>query len=56
MEEETEMSISLMNRVYYAARDGMAITLYAMLNDKELDYSNKLVSQVRAIYLYLCSL
>ncbi|XP_031778328.1 feminization 1-like isoform X1 [Nasonia vitripennis] len=45
MEEETEMSVSRMNRVYYAARDGMAITLYAMLNDNEPEYSNKLISQ-----------
>ncbi|XP_011506514.1 PREDICTED: protein fem-1 homolog B [Ceratosolen solmsi marchali] len=45
MEEETETSVSLMNRVYYAARDGMAITLYAMLNNKEPEYSSRLISQ-----------
>lgn len=46
MEEETEMNISLMNRVYYAARDGMAITLYALLSDKTPEYSSWLINQV----------
>ena len=46
MEEEMEVNISLMNRVYFAARDGLAITLYTMLSDLEPELGSKLVSQV----------
>ncbi|KAJ8681326.1 hypothetical protein QAD02_017113 [Eretmocerus hayati] len=45
MEEETEVASSHFNRIYYAARDGMAITLVAILNESEPEQRDKLVSQ-----------
>lgn len=47
MEEPTEISQSLMNRVYYAARDGMAIALFALLSDNESMHVDELLNQVR---------
>lgn len=43
----TELAQSLRNRVYYAARDGMAITLYALLNDKSDEEVHELLNQVK---------
>ncbi|XP_014616082.1 PREDICTED: protein fem-1 homolog B-like [Polistes canadensis] len=40
-QEDTEISLSLITRLYYAARDGMAIVLYGLLSDKppgKIDY------------------
>ncbi|XP_033211455.1 protein fem-1 homolog B isoform X2 [Belonocnema kinseyi] len=45
MAEKTDLSLSLMNRVYYAARDGMAITLFALLNEKTPEQINCLINQ-----------
>lgn len=42
----SESSDSLKTRVYYAARDGMAITLYALLADKPRDEVDKMLVQV----------
>lgn len=42
----TEISQSLKNRVYYAARDGMAVTLTALLADQTTDIVKELLSQV----------
>ena len=42
----TEISQSLKSRVYYAARDGMAITLYALLVEKSLPEIHELLNQV----------
>ena len=42
----TEISQSLKNRVYYAARDGMAVTLTALLTDQTEDVIKELLSQV----------
>lgn len=41
----TEISQSLKNRVYYAARDGMAVTLTALLAEQTEDVIKELVSQ-----------
>uniref|UniRef100_A0A1B6ET95 Protein fem-1 homolog B n=2 Tax=Proconiini TaxID=565685 RepID=A0A1B6ET95_9HEMI len=41
----TEISQSLKNRVYYAARDGMAVTLCALLSDRDEDVVKELVNQ-----------
>lgn len=41
----TELAQSLRNRVYYAARDGMAITLYALLADKSDEEVHELLNQ-----------
>jgi hypothetical protein len=43
----TELAQSLRNRVYYAARDGMAITLYALLADKCDEEVHELLNQVK---------
>lgn len=43
----TEICDSLKNRVYYAARDGMAVTLCALLSEKPQDVVKELLSQVR---------
>ncbi|KAG7210254.1 hypothetical protein KM043_011802 [Ampulex compressa] len=43
--EETEVLQSLLNRVYYAAQDGMAIALYELISDKPLDEINCLINQ-----------
>jgi hypothetical protein len=43
----TELTQSLRNRVYYAARDGMAITLYALLNEKSDEEVHELLNQVK---------
>ncbi|XP_051154335.1 protein fem-1 homolog B-like [Leptopilina boulardi] len=45
MAEKTNVSLSLMNRVYYAARDGMAITLYALLSEKTSEQIGCLINQ-----------
>lgn len=45
MEESTEISQSLMNRVYYAARDGMAISLYALLTSDKSKHVDQLLNQ-----------
>ncbi|XP_043482021.1 protein fem-1 homolog B-like isoform X1 [Leptopilina heterotoma] len=45
MAEKTNVSVSLMNRVYYAARDGMAITLYALLSEQTPEQINCLINQ-----------
>ncbi len=37
---------ALSKRVYYAARDGLPITLYALLSEHTKDQQNKLLSQV----------
>ncbi|XP_021919435.1 protein fem-1 homolog B isoform X2 [Zootermopsis nevadensis] len=42
----TELAQSLKNRVYYAARDGMAITLYALLAEKNDEEVCELLKQV----------
>lgn len=42
----SESSDSLKTRVYYAARDGMAITLYALLADKPRDEVSKMLEQI----------
>ena len=46
MAEKTDVSLSLMNRVYYAARDGMSITLFALLSEKTAEQINCLINQV----------
>lgn len=43
----TELAQSLKNRVYYAARDGMAITLYALLAEKRDEEVHELLNQVK---------
>jgi len=43
----TELAQSLRNRVYYAARDGMAITLFALLADKSGEEVHELLNQVK---------
>ncbi|XP_046629470.1 protein fem-1 homolog B isoform X1 [Neodiprion virginianus] len=44
MEESSEICQSLMNRVYYAARDGMAISLYDILSERG-DHLDQLLNQ-----------
>lgn len=41
-----ELSESFKNRVYYAARDGLAITLYALLSEKSLEEAEEVLNQV----------
>lgn len=55
MAEKTNVSLSLMNRVYYAARDGMAITLYALLSEKTSEQIGCLINQVKR-HLFSCHL
>jgi hypothetical protein len=43
----TELAQSLRSRVYYAARDGMAITLYALLADKSAEEVHALLNEVK---------
>lgn len=43
----TELAQSLRSRVYYAARDGMAITLYALLADKNAEEVHALLNEVK---------
>lgn len=45
-QEDTEVSTSLIKRVYYAARDGMAIVLYGLLSDKPPGHIDYLINQV----------
>ena len=40
-----------MNRVYYAARDGMAITLYSILNDCTPEQCQQLLNQVCILFV-----
>lgn len=42
---DTEVSQSLIKRVYYAARDGMAIVLYGLLSDKSPEQIDYLINQ-----------
>ncbi|XP_043674739.1 protein fem-1 homolog B-like isoform X1 [Vespula pensylvanica] len=44
-QEDTEVSTSLIKRVYYAARDGMAIVLYGLLSDKPPGHIDYLINQ-----------
>lgn len=41
-----ELSESFKNRVYYAARDGMAITLYALLSERSALEVQEVLNQV----------
>lgn len=57
-----EISESYKNRVYYAARDGLAITLYALLSEKSIQEAQDVLNQVNILltcYIYvvfpLCS-
>lgn len=49
----TEISQSLKNRVYYAARDGMAVTLCALLSDKSEEVVKELLNQVSFLYIFV---
>lgn len=42
----TELAESLKNRVYYAARDGMAITLYALIGELRPEEVQELLDRV----------
>lgn len=42
---DIEVSQSLVARVYYAARDGMALLLYRLLCDKSPEYVDYLINQ-----------
>lgn len=44
-ENVIEMSESLLTRVYYAAKDGMAIALYDLLSNKPFKQVNHLINQ-----------
>nr|XP_003704502.1 PREDICTED: protein fem-1 homolog B-like isoform X1 [Megachile rotundata] len=44
-EDSIELSHSLLSRVYYAAKDGMAIALYDLLSSKSLEQVNSLINQ-----------
>ncbi|KAK0096358.1 hypothetical protein PV326_005706 [Microctonus aethiopoides] len=44
-EETTEIDQSLINRVYFMARDGMPMTLYALLSDKTPQQIDMLINQ-----------
>nr|CAD7426483.1 unnamed protein product [Timema monikensis] len=41
------LSQTLKERVYYAARDGMAITLFALLSEKKSDVVQELLNQLQ---------
>lgn len=43
--EREEISESVLKRVYYAARDGMAIALYDLLSDRPAEQIDRLVNQ-----------
>lgn len=47
MSEDSEIDHSLINRVYYMARDGMPMTLYALLSDKTPERIDSLINQVK---------
>lgn len=47
MAEETDVEQSLVNRVYYLARDGMAMILYSFLHDRSEEQIGRLINQVR---------
>lgn len=48
---------ALSKRVYYAARDGLPITLYALLSEHTKEQQTKLLSQVCfAFYFFLLSI
>lgn len=49
MSEMAELPESLKERVYYAARDGMAITLFALLSEQIDENAEKLLGQVNII-------
>lgn len=49
----TEISQSLKNRVYYAARDGMAVTLCALLSDKSEEVVKELLNQVSFLDIFV---
>lgn len=54
-----DLNESFKNRVYYAARDGMAITLYALLSERNPEEVQEVLNQVnRFIYFMqkICSL
>nr|XP_034191948.1 protein fem-1 homolog B [Osmia lignaria] len=44
-DDSIELSHSLLTRVYYAAKDGMAIALYDLLSSKSLEQVNLLINQ-----------
>ncbi|XP_053983870.1 protein fem-1 homolog B [Hylaeus volcanicus] len=44
-DDVVELSESLITRVYYAAKDGMAIALYDLLSNKPIEQVNELINQ-----------
>jgi molybdopterin-guanine dinucleotide biosynthesis protein A len=46
MSEMADLPESLKERVYYAARDGMAITLFALLSEQLEENAERLLAQV----------
>lgn len=51
-EETTEIDQYLINRVYFMARDGMPMTLYALLSDKTPQQIDLLINQVMFFFVY----
>lgn len=47
-----EVAESFKYRVYYAARDGMAITLYALLSERTNDEVQEVLNQVNNQHHY----
>lgn len=45
-EEESQITDSLRTRVFHAAKDGMAITLFALLADLSVKTADELLAQV----------
>ena len=47
---------TLRERIFFAARDGLAITLYALLSEQSPQQQSKLLSQVAFSFHYLKTL
>lgn len=53
---EDDISDSLRHRVYFAARDGMPLTLYDLLNEKTTEEIDDLLNQVGLFLVCFLSL
>lgn len=52
MDDETDILMPFINRIYSMARIGMSMTLYTLLSDKTEEQVNSIINQVIIIFIY----
>lgn len=50
--EDSLTDIEFLNRIYYAAREGLAITVFALFSEKPTDVSKDLINRV-SFFIFL---